>query len=274
MDKVEATATNALDPKHYFYAVGFVLAVLFAMLDPNPTGLSLPQLLFLWLVQGVLPVFLLIFSQELLGRITAIHLWSPWLKLVLSGVFASSIFAGPALLLDIVFGLDPLYTSNTAWLLAWWQEMLAITPPVTLGWLAANAPWLFGWQLTRTHTILPTQQTTQAPEGNNNDKFALFLRQLPEGKRGNLLYLKAELHYLLVVTDKGSGLILSSLKDAIADLPADSGIQTHRSFWVAKTAIKTLSKQGRQGQLALIDGSQVPVSRQQLATVQLFVAMA
>lgn len=276
MYKAAGSAINELNPKQYFYAVGFVLALLFAMLDPNPAELSSAELLLLWLFQGVLPVFLLMLCQDYMGRIKYIHHGSPWLKLVLSGILASGLFAGPALFIDIMFGLDPLYHNQAEWLLAWWQEMLAIAPPVTLGWLAANAPWLLGWQLTRvsSNATLPEQQPAATSATENKAAFVAFLQQLPADKRGNLLYLKAELHYLLVVTDRGSSLILSSLKDAIGDLPPGSGIQPHRSFWVPKTAIKTMTRQGRQGQLQLTDGSKIPVSRQQLPAVQLILSVA
>jgi len=45
--------------------------------------------------------------------------------------------------------------------------------------------------------------------------------------------LTAEDHYLRVITDKGSALILMKFEDALAALNGYPGIQTHRSWWLA-----------------------------------------
>lgn len=298
-------AKNEMDPKIYFYSIGFILALLFALLDSNPQALALPQLLGIWLFQGLAPVSLLMFCQQWLQKIALLQRGSPWLKLLCCGIFASVLFAGPALLVDVWMGLNPHYYQWQSWLHAWLTEIVAIAPLVTIGWLAANAPWLLGWRMIRAvpssvmtgaapasttpfttapFTAAPFTTTpfitplgdaaTENPENfgrqialADDDAFAGFQRQLPADRRGHILYLKAELHYLLVVTTQGRALILSSLKDAVASIPANSGFQPHRSYWVSLTAVKKLTRQGRQGQLMLHDGSKIPVSRQQLANV-------
>ena len=86
-------------------------------------------------------------------------------------------------------------------------------------------------------------------------------------KQGKLLLLKSELHYLKVVTDQGSGLILYNLADAVAQLPERSGLLVHRSYWVAFDAVDELIRRGRQGELRLKNGQMVPVSRSKLNEV-------
>ena len=90
---------------------------------------------------------------------------------------------------------------------------------------------------------------------------------LPRAYRGLPLVLKSELHYLQVVTDCGSGLILYNLSDAVEALPAETGLLVHRSYWVAFDAIGALERRGRQGELILFNGERVPVSRGRLADV-------
>lgn len=270
-------SSRELDPKTYFYSVGGVLALLFALLDNNQSGMALPFLLALWLFQSLLPVSVLMLCQQRLQQIRWLHHWSPWLKLLLSGLAASLIFAGPALLLDIAAGLDPMQHDWQSWLLAWGKEVMAIAPLVTLGWTAANAPWILGWRLTKPEpqeqvesaatALLQPSERQSSPVLPLDDGFQSLCRQLPAERRGTVLYMKSELHYLMVVTDKGRTLILSSLKDAIAELPPAAGFQPHRSYWVSRSAVKKLSRQGRQGQLILSDDSRIPVSRQQLAAV-------
>jgi DNA-binding LytR/AlgR family response regulator len=48
---------------------------------------------------------------------------------------------------------------------------------------------------------------------------------------------EAEDHYLRVHTDAGDELITARFGDALAELAARQGFQTHRSWWVAADAI-------------------------------------
>jgi DNA-binding LytR/AlgR family response regulator len=82
-------------------------------------------------------------------------------------------------------------------------------------------------------------------------------RVRPE-RRGTLLALKAEGHYLQVYTDAGSDLILYRLSDALLEVGAGDGAQVHRSWWVASSA---LSPQRHRDRLVLTNGIEVPVSR-------------
>ena len=70
-----------------------------------------------------------------------------------------------------------------------------------------------------------------------------------------------------MVTDRGSALILYNLGDAVRQIPGDSGMLVHRSYWVAIESIEQLVRHGRQGELRLADGSLAPVSRNRLAEV-------
>lgn len=276
-DKMLVTdlSSHELNPRHYFYSVGFVLALLFALLDRNAEQLEFPLLLASWLLQGLLPVTLLILCQQHLQHVPALQQSVAWLKLLICGLSASLLFAGPALLLDVALGLDPQYQGWQNWAAAWWREVLAVAPLITVAWIAANAPWLFGFRLIRPQPGPqghPDASHAQPhPEAGSalplTADFSGLQRQLPPERRGELLYLKSELHYLLVVTSQGRSLILCNLKDAIAELPESSGFSPHRSYWVSVAAVQKFSRQGRQGQLLLQDGSKIPVSRTQMPAV-------
>ncbi|QHL90763.1 hypothetical protein GVO57_07865 [Sphingomonas changnyeongensis] len=95
-----------------------------------------------------------------------------------------------------------------------------------------------------------------------------FVDRLPEAVRGMVLALEAEDHYLRVYTDRGTARIFLRMRDALGELPADSGTAVHRSWWVAHIAMATLERDGRNHNLRLINGLIVPVSRDRVADLR------
>lgn len=87
-----------------------------------------------------------------------------------------------------------------------------------------------------------------------------FQLRLPPDKRGALICLKTEDHYLRVTTVAGEALILMRMKDAVAELAEVDGRQVHRSYWVARAAVRQSWRAGRKRRLALDNGLEVPVS--------------
>jgi len=91
---------------------------------------------------------------------------------------------------------------------------------------------------------------------------ARFVERLPLHLRGaRLIAVEAEDHYLRVHTDQGSDLILMRLSDALNELEGLEGAQTHRSWWVAKDAVRGASRGDGRATLALDRGLAAPVSR-------------
>ncbi len=90
-----------------------------------------------------------------------------------------------------------------------------------------------------------------------------FTDRLPLALRGaTVIALEAEDHYLRVHLDGGqSTLILMRLSDAIAELPTETGAQTHRSWWVAKDAVRGVTKSEGRATLTLSAPLEAPVSR-------------
>ncbi|MGZ9100904.1 MAG: LytTR family DNA-binding domain-containing protein [Brevundimonas sp.] len=102
-------------------------------------------------------------------------------------------------------------------------------------------------------------QTHAAPPGA---KPARFLDRLPFKLRGSVIRaVQSEDHYLRIHTDRGSDLILMRLSDALAELEGLEGAQTHRSWWVAKDAVRGVSRGDGRATLTLEGGLEAPVSR-------------
>lgn len=89
-----------------------------------------------------------------------------------------------------------------------------------------------------------------------------FLDRLPPRLRGaRLIAVQAEDHYLRLHTDRGSDLILMRLSDALQELEGLEGAQTHRSWWVARDAVRAVERGDGRAALTLDGGLTAPVSR-------------
>lgn len=109
-----------------------------------------------------------------------------------------------------------------------------------------------------------------APQGeiSTEDTETSFLRRLPLDRRGKLIRFEAQDHYLNVVTQKGSALVLLRLHDAVEALKGVDGLQVHRSHWVAKGAVVRHRRAQGRDFLILAPGEEVPVIRSYRPSVQ------
>lgn len=91
---------------------------------------------------------------------------------------------------------------------------------------------------------------------------ARFLDRLPPKLRGGTIRaVVSEDHYLRIHTDRGSDLILMRLADALGELEGLEGAQTHRSWWVARDAVRSVARGDGRATLTLDGGLEAPVSR-------------
>jgi DNA-binding LytR/AlgR family response regulator len=90
---------------------------------------------------------------------------------------------------------------------------------------------------------------------------ATILDRLPLDRRGALLALSAEDHYVRVATRSGDTLVLLRLSDAMRETGDLPGLQVHRSHWVARNAVRAVRRSGDGAILTLVTGREVPVSR-------------
>ena len=96
-----------------------------------------------------------------------------------------------------------------------------------------------------------------------------FLSRLPlKYRHAQLHAVSSEDHYLRVHTSAGDELILMRLADAVRELDGAGGLQVHRSWWVAKSAVRDAVRAGGKLTLVLVSGKEVPVSRTYLPAVR------
>jgi len=96
-----------------------------------------------------------------------------------------------------------------------------------------------------------------------------FIDRLPIRLRSAEIYaVESEDHYLRVHTSAGQELILMRLADAVRELQGLEGLQTHRSWWVAKQGLADIVKGDGKLVLKLKSGAEAPVSRTYLKTVK------
>lgn len=92
--------------------------------------------------------------------------------------------------------------------------------------------------------------------------------RLPPRLGRTVLCLQMEDHYVRVHTPQGSALVLMSLSQAMAGLKDVEGVQTHRSWWVARAAIAGVVEDGRKVRLRLTGGLEAPVSRARIGALR------
>ena len=95
-----------------------------------------------------------------------------------------------------------------------------------------------------------------------------LMDRLPLEKRGELVALSVEDHYVRVKTTVGVEMILMRLSDAIRETGALRGDQVHRSHWVCYDHVASARREGDRAILTLKDGGEVPVSRANLAKIR------
>jgi DNA-binding LytR/AlgR family response regulator len=96
-----------------------------------------------------------------------------------------------------------------------------------------------------------------------------FLARLPAKLAGaNLWAVEAQDHYLRLHTSKGEDLILMRLADALVELEGIEGARTHRSWWVARDAVKGVERAEGRATLTLASGVEAPVSRAYVKTLR------
>lgn len=92
--------------------------------------------------------------------------------------------------------------------------------------------------------------------------------RLPSGKRGQLIRLVAQDHYVEVVTSSGTTLVPIRFRDAVAETTPEPGLQVHRSHWVALHAVVGRCRVKDRTGLQLRDGSVIPVGRKYTSAVR------
>jgi DNA-binding LytR/AlgR family response regulator len=171
-------------------------------------------------------------------------------------------------LLDVYFGIPDDVASGDV-MLGLIDEAAGVIVPVTTTWLALNAPWIFQLDFSnRPYEAAVNARMTQEPVSTEKKLPSQFLQELRSRAPGDLISISSELHYLRVTTTEAEVMFLYNLKDAIGELPLNSGVQIHRSHWVSKDHVKKLSKKDGNAECLLSNGKSLPVSRRKHSEVK------
>ncbi|MFB9948034.1 LytTR family DNA-binding domain-containing protein [Rhizobium puerariae] len=95
-----------------------------------------------------------------------------------------------------------------------------------------------------------------------------ILARLKPQNRGPLVRLSVADHYTDVVTTRGRELVLMRFADALKELGGTSGLQVHRSHWVADRHVERLRRDDGKLFVVMKDGAEIPVSRPNLDAVR------
>ncbi len=156
-----------------------------------------------------------------------------------------------------VFAINVMMAGTVHWsaLPITWFFVLVICAFVTgIAWLADY--------LRQLRMAAGAESANAGPAGSSARPSQALTGKLPHRLRqARLISMNAEDHYLRVRTDSGEALILMRLSDGMAACEALDGAQVHRSWWVAREAVRGVTKGDGRATLILEDGSEVPVSR-------------
>ncbi|MCY7280345.1 MAG: LytTR family transcriptional regulator DNA-binding domain-containing protein [Sphingomonas bacterium] len=95
-----------------------------------------------------------------------------------------------------------------------------------------------------------------------------FLDRLPGAWADRLVALEMEDHYVRAHGPDTSALILLRMRDAEAELAGIDGMRIHRSWWVARSAVEKVLREGRGYKLRLTNGLEAPVARDRIAVLK------
>lgn len=84
----------------------------------------------------------------------------------------------------------------------------------------------------------------------------------------DVLCLQMEDHYVRIHRPGGSTIELMPMGAAIARYGRPDGLRVHRSWWVARDAVRTVDQDGRKWRLVLDNGLVVPVARANIALLR------
>lgn len=263
--------STAVSVQQYFFFSSLALVVIFAWMEPaGSAGLGFGKGLVFWTIQISILIPLSITLQHLASHYVTFEApQTPWIQTALSGVVAALLFVPIAYFLDILFAIpeDEGSMSIVGGLL---DEASGVVVPVTVTWLALNAPWILQLDFSkkRTEPATPEVGPHQAKPSSDTERPTRFLQELRSRASGDLISISSELHYVRVVTTDTEVMFLYNLKDALEELPSDAGVQIHRSHWVSRDHVQGLARKNGTWECTLSNGKRLPISRRKYSEVK------
>ncbi len=232
--------------------ISFALGIIFAWFGVYGTGdLPLPERVGYWtLLMAVgtgssMLVNPLVFERWLPAAHPAVQIAT------VSALISLPITAGLVILEAASDGT----LSTPGW---WWVQYFYV---IVLSAILTTAAW--GIALLQARKAAPAASTSATqPAAASGPANLAFADRLPAKFRAAEIHaVSAEDHYLRVHTSAGETMILMRLADAIRELASLEGMQTHRSWWVARRGLADTSRDDGKVTLKLKSGAEAPVSR-------------
>jgi LytTr DNA-binding domain len=143
--------------------------------------------------------------------------------------------------------------SEPSW---WWQQYFYV---IVLSAIMTTGAWGI-ILLRKRQPAAPASAATGVPA--TTIPATAFTERLPVKFRTATIYaVSAEDHYLRVHSSAGEHMLLLRLGDAMRELGNLEGLQTHRSWWVARQGLAETAKGDGRVTLKLKSGVEAPVSR-------------
>ncbi|WP_049835008.1 LytTR family DNA-binding domain-containing protein [Octadecabacter temperatus] len=116
-----------------------------------------------------------------------------------------------------------------------------------------------------TAVFLLIDDSETAPE---SAALPVILDRLPFDKRGALVSLSVEDHYVRIRTTNGEDMVLLRLADAMREVGDTTGLQVHRSHWIALDQVTAAARKGDGAILSMASGPDIPVSRANISSIK------
>jgi hypothetical protein len=209
-----------------------------------------------WVFTCICGYFIYMPSIHLGHKYLAKNLTVPWQRVAISSLLAGLLMSLLVPFIGWLFFNSPLQWAD--------NFLLSLLNTLVIGSIITF------FSILKTHVKLQKEQLElskkvieqhQQSSDINDIQLEQFMALLPLEKRGSLLCLEMDDHYLKVHTDNGQHMLLMRLKDALIKLEGFPGLQTHRSWWVAIDAVVSVNKENRKMSLLLTNHVEVPVSR-------------
>ena len=155
------------------------------------------------------------------------------------------------------------WTVHTAGLrpLDWYAQTLFVSAPLVAVTLWLESPAAFA-TVKGDATDGRPEPASEAPAPPGHEG------RLPRALREAAVCLQMEDHYVRVHTAQGSELRLLPMRAAVQALGEERGLQVHRSWWVARSALVGSDSDSRGTTLRLSNGLTVPVARNRVALLK------
>lgn len=85
---------------------------------------------------------------------------------------------------------------------------------------------------------------------------------------GPVLIIRAHDHYLEIIASGRRSFVRGRMSDALHRLAGEDGVQAHRSWWVARSEISGIRREGRDYVLDTRSGLQIPVGRSRIPALR------